>query len=177
MTTTDWIIDIALLAIVFRQIRESRVDIRFVLLPLGLVGYFATKYLHSIPTAGNDLVLIGALVAVGAILGIAGGLVTGVRSDGGKYALVKAGWAAVILWVLGMGSRMAFQVYASHGGAESIGRFSAHHDITTEQAWVTAFVLMAFTEVATRVGTLVIRAGLIQRRRIIAAPAATLIAA
>ena len=117
------------------------------------------------PTAGHDLVLIGSLTVVGAVLGVSGGLVTGVRSDGGRYALVKAGWAAVILWVLGMGSRMAFQLYSSHGGGPSIARFSAHHDITSEQAWVTAFILMAFTEVATRVATLVIRAQRVQRRQ------------
>lgn len=175
MTTTDWIIDIALLAVVFRQIRESRVDLRFVLIPMGLVSYFATQYLHGLPTAGNDLVLIGGLTAVGAVLGIAGGMVTKLRFDG-KHAVIRAGWAAVILWVLGMGSRMAFQFYASHGGGESIGRFSAHHDITTEQAWVTAFILMAFTEVATRVGTLLVRAYLVRRQQPIA-PVRTLIAA
>lgn len=176
MTTTDWIIDLALLAIVFRQLREARVDLRFVLLPLGLVSYFASKYLHAVPTGGNDLVLIGALIAVGAVLGISGGLVTRVRSDG-KHALVKAGWAAVVLWVLGMGSRMAFQLYASHGGGGSIARFSAHHDITTDQAWVTAFILMAFTEVATRVGTLVLRAWQVQRQSQSIVPAKTLIPA
>ena len=175
MTTTDWIIDIALLAIVFRQIRESRVDLMFVLIPLGLVSYFAAKYLHGLPTAGNDLVLVGGLVAMGAILGISGGLVTKLRFDG-KHALIKAGWTAVILWVLGMGSRMAFQLYASHGGGESIAKFSAHHDITSEQAWATAFVLMAFTEVATRVATLLIRSFLVKRQQPVA-PVKTLVAA
>ncbi len=175
MTTTDWIIDIALLAIVFRQIRESRVDLMFVLVPLGLVSYFASKYLHGLPTAGNDLVLIGGLTAIGAILGISGGLVTKLRFDG-RHALIRAGWAAVILWVLGMGSRMAFQLYSSHGGGPSIATFSGHHDITTEQAWVTAFILMAFTEVATRVGTLLVRAYLVKRQQPVA-PVRSLVAA
>lgn len=166
MTTTDWILDIALLAIVFRQLRESRVDVRFVLLPLGIVAFSAHSYLHSLPTAGNDLLLIGGLTTIGAGLGIAGGLATRVRSDGGRHALVKAGWLAAILWVLGMGSRMAFQLYATHGGGESLARFSTRHDITTEQAWVTAFVLMAFTEVATRVITVVIRAWMVQHERV-----------
>ncbi|HEX2904569.1 MAG TPA: hypothetical protein VHO01_14030 [Jatrophihabitans sp.] len=176
MTTTDWILDIALLAIVFRQIRESRVDARFVLIPLALVGYFATKYLHALPTAGNDLVLITTLVAIGAALGIAGGLVTRVRYDG-THALVRAGWLAVVLWVVGMGSRMAFQIYVSHGGGPAVGRFSIEHHITTDQAWVTAFVLMAFTEVATRVGTLVWRAYLVRRRTQPVTPVRTLTAA
>jgi hypothetical protein len=44
-----------------------------VLIPLGIVGFVGHNYLHSIPTAGNDLLLIAVLVAVGATLGIAGG--------------------------------------------------------------------------------------------------------
>jgi hypothetical protein len=64
---------------------------------------------------------------------------------------------AVTLWVLGMGSRMSFQLYSDHGGAGAITRFSVSHHITSSNAWVTAFVLMAVTEVATRVVTIVVR--------------------
>jgi hypothetical protein len=157
MTTTDWIIDIALLLVVFRQIRESHIGTTFVLIPLGLVSLTAHRYLHSIPTAGNDLLLIGLLIAIGAALGIGGGLATRVRSDG-EHALAKAGGIAVFLWLLGMGSRMAFQIWSEHGGASTLTRFSLAHDITTVQAWVAAFVLMALTEVVVRVGVIVYRA-------------------
>lgn len=71
MTTTDWIIDIALVLVVFRQLREGRLDLKTFLIPLGIVAFVAHNYLDSIPTAGNDLVLIGVLMAVGAALGIA----------------------------------------------------------------------------------------------------------
>lgn len=159
MTFTDWLLDIALLLVVFRQIREGRIDRRFVLIPLGIVGFVAHSYLHSIPTAGNDLVLIGVMIGVGALLGIAGGLTTRVRFDG-EHALAKAGWIAATLWILGMGSRMAFVLWSEHGGEPTIARFSRAHDITTQDAWVTAFVLMALTEVGIRVGTIVLRAHL-----------------
>jgi hypothetical protein len=53
MTTTDYLIDIALLLVVFRQIREGRIDARFVLIPLGIVGFVAQSYLRSIPTAST----------------------------------------------------------------------------------------------------------------------------
>jgi hypothetical protein len=36
---------------------------------------------------------------------------------------------------------------AQNGGESAIPRFGGAHDITSSQAWVTAFVLMAFTEV------------------------------
>ena len=55
-----------------------------------------------------------------------------------------------MLWVLGIGFRLAFQEYATHGGASAIARFSAHHAITTGSAWVAAFVLMALGEVLAR---------------------------
>jgi hypothetical protein len=162
MTTTEWITDIALLLVVFRQIRESRLDLPQIALPLGIVAWVAHHYLHSIPTAGHDLVLILALVAVGAALGIAGGIYTRVRFAGGEV-LVKAGLVAGTLWVVGMGARMGFQLWSENGGAGSIERFSVAHQITSDQAWVTALVLMAVTEVVTRISTILIR-GQVARR-------------
>ncbi|MCK9894803.1 hypothetical protein [Frankia sp. AgB32] len=157
MTTTDWILDIVLILVVLRQVREARVDLRFVLLPLGIVSWSAHTYLHSVPTAGNDLVLIALFTLVGTVLGVTGGLATRVRHDG-THPLARAGATAVVLWLVGMGGRLVFQIWASHGGGATLARFSAAHDITTEQAWVTALLLMAFAEVATRIGTIVIRA-------------------
>jgi hypothetical protein len=46
MTTTEWLTDIALLLIVFRQLWEGRVDARFVLFPLGICAFVAHSYLH-----------------------------------------------------------------------------------------------------------------------------------
>ncbi|MFJ8936666.1 hypothetical protein ACIRL0_13310 [Streptomyces sp. NPDC102365] len=156
MTTTDWLTDIALVLVVFRQLREGRLDLRSYLIPLGIVAFVASQYLHTIPTAGNDLVLIGALVGVGAALGVAGGVYTRIRGAGG-HLFIKAGAVSAILWVLGMGARMGFQVWVDHGGADDVGRFSVTHDITTSQAWVAAFVLMALTEVVTRLATIFVR--------------------
>jgi hypothetical protein len=104
MTTTEWITDIALLLIVFRQIKQGRLDAKFVLLPLAIVSFVAVKYLHSIPTDGNDPALIVSLVATGAVLGIGGGIFTRVRVDG-RDVLIKAGAIAAALWVIGMGAR------------------------------------------------------------------------
>ncbi|MFI7382239.1 hypothetical protein [Streptomyces sp. NPDC049813] len=156
MTTTEWITDIALLLVVFRQLREGRLDLRTFLIPLGIVAFVAYSYLDTVPTAGNDLVLIAVLTAVGAVLGIAGGLWTRIRASG-EHLLIKAGAVSATLWVLGMGARMGFQLWTEHGGADTVGRFSAAHAITSEQAWVAAFVLMALTEVVTRLATIYLR--------------------
>ncbi|MGW2864739.1 hypothetical protein [Streptomyces sp. SDr-06] len=157
MTTTEWITDIALILVVFRQLREDRLDLKTFLIPLGIVAYVAYSYLDTIPTAGNDLVLVAALMGVGAALGIAGGVYTRIRTLDG-HTLIKAGAVSAILWVVGMGARMAFQMWVEHGGgAGDVARFSLTHHITSDQAWVAAFVLMAVTEVATRVATIFIR--------------------
>jgi hypothetical protein len=160
MNTTDWITDIVLVLIVFRQLREDRLDRKTFLVPLGIVAFVGFKYLHAIPTGGNDLVLIGTLMAIGAALGIAGGVFTRIRFAGG-HLLIKAGAASAVLWVLGMGARMGFQVWVDHGGADPVARFSLAHDITTDQAWVAAFVLMALTEVVTRVATIFVRSRMV----------------
>lgn len=162
MTTSDWILDIALLLIVLRQVRENRIDRRFWLLPTAIITFVAHKYVHGIPTAGNDLTMVILFVLAGAVLGIAGGLATRLRWDGG-HVLVKAGWLAATLWIVGMGSRMAFYLWSDHGGAPAIAHFSRAHDITTAQTWVTAFVLMAFTEVATRLATIMLRAARVRQ--------------
>ncbi|WUH89609.1 hypothetical protein OG900_05245 [Streptomyces sp. NBC_00433] len=156
MTTTDWITDIALVLVVFRQLREGRLDLKSFLVPLGIVAFVAHTYLDSVPTGGNDLVLIGALMAAGAALGVAGGVYTRIRVAGG-HLLIKAGAVSAILWVAGMGARMGFQVWVDHGGADNVARFSLTHHITSDQAWVAAFVLMALTEVVTRLATIFIR--------------------
>ncbi|MBW8796663.1 MAG: hypothetical protein JF597_24595 [Streptomyces sp.] len=157
MTTTEWITDIALVLVVFRQLREGRLDLRSFLIPLGIVAFVAHQYLDGVPTAGNDLVLIGVLMAVGAALGVAGGVCTRLRIVG-EHVLIKAGAVSAILWIVGMGARMGFQLWTEQGGgADDVARFSATHQITSGQAWVAAFVLMALTEVVTRLATIFVR--------------------
>jgi hypothetical protein len=163
MTTTDWLIDIALLAIVLKQLRGDRIDARFILLPLGLCSYFAYSNLKSIPTAGNDLHLSLIFAGIGITLGVLGGFATRVHLKNGAI-MAKAGLTAAFLWVLGMGFRMGFQIWSTHGGASTLTRFSVNHDITTVQAWVAALVLMAVCEVVFRMAIILVRSQVIRAR-------------
>ncbi|KIF04013.1 membrane protein [Streptomyces sp. RSD-27] len=173
MTATEWITDTALVLIVFRQLREGRLDRRTFLLPLAIVAFVGYSYLDSVPTAGNDLVLIGVLTAVGAALGIAGGICTRIRALDGDL-LIKAGAVSAVLWIAGMGARMGFQAWVEHGGgADDVARFSLAHHITGQQAWVAAFVLMALTEVVTRVATIYVRSRAVRTARPLPVPAPT----
>lgn len=165
MTTTDWIIDIALVLIVFRQLREEPISKATFIVPIAMISFAAKNYLHGIPTAGNDLVLIALFAAVGVVFGLFGGLLTRVRAHQGRV-YIKASAGAAALWVISMGFRLAFAVWSSHpSGRAHLVSFSAAHHITTGQAWVTALILMAFGEVVVRLGTVAVRAWVLSSRR------------
>jgi hypothetical protein len=157
MTFTDYLIDISLVAVVLLQIRARRLSFHSLVIPIGIVAYAATQYLHSIPTAGNDLALIAVCATAGIALGVLTGLSTSVRRGADGHAYAKAGAVAAILWLVGVGTRFAFQVYASNGGGAAIVRFSAQHAITSSAAWTAALVLMAFGEVIARTAVLGVR--------------------
>jgi hypothetical protein len=158
MTFSDYLLDIALIAIVFRQIRESRFDLKMMLLPLIICGIVASQYLHGIPTASNDLILVVTFTAFGALCGLVSALATRIRRNAEGHVLIKAGWVAAGTWVLSMGFRLGFGIWASHGGAVSLARFSSAHHITSGDAWTAALVLMAIGEVVVRTGLLWLRA-------------------
>jgi hypothetical protein len=166
MTTSDYLFDSLLVLLVVRQIRESRLDTPALLLPFGIMAAVGHAYLKSIPTGGHDLLLVAGLALVGVTFGAASALATKVRSDGGRHALVQAGWVAAGTWVASMGARFAFAVWASHGGGPVLYRFSLEHHLDAD-AWTAALVLMAFAEVLARMGILFVRS-----RRVLAAGSA-----
>lgn len=149
MTTFDYLLNIALVALVVLQLRGRRLDRRGLLLPLILVGWAATQYLHGIPTSGNDAVLVALGVGAGLTLGVASARLTRLDVDNDGVPIARATIAAAALWVVGIGGRMGFSLYMQHGGAPTVMRFSQVHHLTG-QGWVTGMVLMAFVEVVSR---------------------------
>ena len=156
MTTTDYLINAVFVLIVLRQARERELDLRSFLIPLAVVAYVAQMYVHSIPTSGNDLVLIAALGTVGLTLGIASGFATHVRAGENGLAVARVGWLAGVLLIAGISSRMVF-VFAIHNGARhAVASFSMAHQIGAA-AWPVALVLMALLEVGTRIAIVQLR--------------------
>ena len=107
-------------------------------------------YLHGIPTAGNDLILLAVFALMGGLIGVASGLTVFMRRGPSGEVLARSGWASGFFWVLGMGSRFAFLVWATHGGVATIASFSAQHSITGNEAWTVALLAMAVFEVCGR---------------------------
>ena len=158
VNATGYIINTILVLLVLRQIRGSRLDLANLVLPVVLVAGAAAYYLRSVPTAGNDIVLDVTLGVTGAMLGFLCALATHVWRGSDGVALAKAGGIAAVLWVVGIGSRMAFAFFSTHGSGPAIARFSFAHSITGANAWIAALVIMALAEVIARLITLRIRA-------------------
>ena len=156
MTTTDYLINGLFVLVVVRQSRERAIDRRSIVAPRVLVFFVAQMYLHSIPTAGNDLVFMGLLASAGVALGLLSGFATHVRAGADGLAIARVGWAAGLLLVAGIGSRMAFAFAIGHGAEPAIRSFSIAHQIGAE-AWPVALVAMAVCEVTTRIVTVQLR--------------------
>lgn len=157
MTLTDYILDLSLIGLVFLQLRGRRLTFHTLILPVVICGWAAYNYLHGIPTAGNDLVLVLLAAGLGITLGALAGLFTKVTAGPDGRPFAKAGAVAAILWVAGVGTRFAFQMYATHGGGNAIERFSASHSITSSEAWVAALILMALGEALVRTAVVAYR--------------------
>jgi hypothetical protein len=162
MTTTDYIIDSLLVLLVLTQIKERSLTTKSLIRPLVLVGVAVLNYLHGIPTAGNDLVLVAALASLGALIGIASAYTLKMRAGDDGEVLARAGWASAFFWVLGMGSRFAFIVWITHGGVGTIAHFSTQHSITSHEAWTVALLAMAVFEVAGRTALVALRRNQLQ---------------
>ena len=157
MTISEYILNIALVGVVALQIRGHRITAARMLFPVVVTLWVASQVLHAVPTAGDDVLLEAVLGLAGLGLGVAAGFATSVRRDGAG-AFAKAGPVAAVLWVFGVGARVAFSLWVTHGGRPAIESFSAIHHITSGAAWACAFILMALAEVVSRTAVLYLRA-------------------
>ena len=164
MTTTDYLINAVFVLVVLRQARERRLDVRGLVAPLVLVFFVAQLYVHSIPTAGNDLLLVGVLASVGLTLGVLCGFATYVRIDRDGFALARVGWLAGCLLIAGICARIVFVFALSHGARPAIRDFSIAHQIGAA-AWPVALVSMALCEVTARLVIVQLRGRALENAR------------
>ncbi len=158
VSIADYVIDILLIAVIFRQVRPHRLTASVILLPMVLLIAAGAIYLRPPFTlGGNDLVLIVILLISGIALGVISGLGDRLWRDSRGTLMARAAALSVVAWVVGMGFRFAFAYYAYHSGGPSMARFSLHHDITGASTWTTALFLMAFGQVVARLAVVQIR--------------------
>jgi len=154
MSATDYLLNGVLIAIVVLQVRGHKMTLRLLVLPIVVVGVVAAEYLHGLPSGTANLTLVFAGALAGLLLGVGCGLATAVYRNAGGQIIGKAGALAAVLWIAGVGARLAFAIYVTHGGSGAVGRFSAAHGITTGEAWVDCLILMALVEILSRTAVL-----------------------
>jgi hypothetical protein len=156
MTITDYLLNAALIGLVVLQIRGHKVTIARLLVPVALTIWGASQFLQTVPTAGGDAALEVSLVFAGCCLGALAALATGIYREG-EGAIAKAGTAAAMLWVVGIGARVGFYIWVTHGGQGAVSSFSASVHVTSGAAWAAGFILMAMAEVVSRTGVLYLK--------------------
>lgn len=157
MSVTDYVIDVLLIVVIFRQVRPHELTPRAALLPLALLVAAGIIYLRPFTLRGNDLALILILAAAGIVLGALSGAADRIWRDETGRLMFRVGVISVLAWVAGMGFRFWFAYYAYHGGGPAVASFSLRHDISGADIWTTALVLMAFGQVLARLGVLQVR--------------------
>jgi hypothetical protein len=157
MTTTDYLINSALVLLVLLQIKERPLTTRDLIRPVVILAIAVGSYFKGIPTAGNDLVLLIVLALVGGVIGVLSGQTVQMRRGEDGEVLARARWLSAFYWVLGMGSRFAFLVWINNGGRATIASFSSAHAITSGEAWTAALLAMAVFEVVGRTAVLALR--------------------
>src|ERR1022692_3241017 len=115
MNINIYVVNAILVLMVVRQIREHRLDVANLAVPVAAVGAAAVFFLHSVPGGGNDIALELLGVSAGAAMGAVGGLATQLRRGADGRPLGRASWLAASTWIGGVGARMAFAFAATHG--------------------------------------------------------------
>ncbi|HEY5143437.1 MAG TPA: hypothetical protein VII98_08055 [Solirubrobacteraceae bacterium] len=157
MTTFDYLLSLLGLAAVLIAMRRRELTDRRLRLQLVIAGLIAAGFLHGVPTAGADGVLVMLGVATGAACAMIGAHATTLELTSAGTVVAHAGRLAFAVTILAFGGRMAFAFAADHGLGPDIARFSASVGIHSQHAWVAALVLMAVTDIALRAAILWVR--------------------
>ena len=149
MTLQTWILILAVFAaVVVTRLGRHRYTRRQRLLTLGVLALLILKYVRGMPTAGGDLAVELICAGIGAAFGFGMLAVTSVEpDDDGREVWVRAGVAYLVLWVVMLGSRVAFAYSASGWDKVGIGRF-LRDDRISSLAITPAFVLMTVASLA-----------------------------
>lgn len=162
MDSTEWIISIALIVAVVRQVRGRKLTLVGLLWPVPLVVWGAINYLGGVPAYSADWMFVAGCCSAGLALGAGCGLLTEVYLEDGAVK-ARARWLAAALWIIGMSGRLAFGLFATTGGAAKIAELSEHLGIHSVNTWASALIAMALVEVIVRSAVLFIRSNRLRR--------------
>ena len=148
MNTIDYLISVALILLVVRQMRPRRLTVVGLMWPLPLIAWAAVDYVKVPELSGNNGLMFAGCTIAGVLFGVGCGVATRIYRENGSCK-VQSTTLALLFWLLGVGGRLAFGIFAEHGGGEWIYTFSISHGLRLE-TWGTALISMALCEVASR---------------------------
>jgi hypothetical protein len=161
MDTTTIIILVAVgLLLSVQQLRYRRFGVRTLALPIVFAVVLWYAYVQGAPTIGNDIDLYLICGAIGAVLGLVGGVLSSMRRDQATGAwLVKGGAVYAGLLLALIGGRLGFAYYAENGGYAAVRQFSIDHAISGQAPIVAALILMVVTTILARLAVVLVRIG------------------
>jgi hypothetical protein len=141
-----------------QQLTYRRFGLRLVAVPLAMAAGFWYFFVQGAPTLYNDMDLYLICGAVGAAIGLLGGILGSLRREPGTGALwVKGGVVYTGLFVLLLGARLAFAYLAEHGWHQQVVQFCLDHHITGQAPIEAAVMLMLVTTILARLAVLLAR--------------------
>jgi hypothetical protein len=163
MSTFDYILGVSALALILFNMRRHELTDRRLRRPVIIAAGICIAFLHGVPTAGADGVLVATCMLIGGTCGAVSAIATRVERNGDTGAVIAAATPlAMAVTGLAFAARMGFAVAATSGLGPAIARFSNEIGVHSAAAWVAALVLMAATD-------LVVRAAILWRRRAVLA--------
>jgi hypothetical protein len=151
MSTIDYILAGAAMALVLWNMRPHPLTDRRLRRPLLIAAVVCFSFLHGVPTTGADGALVALGVVVGAACGLVGALATRIAFDASSGQVIAAATPlAYAVTAVAFGGRLGFAIAATNGLGPAIGRFSHSVGIHSQAAWVAALVLMAVADLVVR---------------------------
>lgn len=161
MDTTTIIILVGVgLFLAIQQLRYRRFGLRTLALPIVLAGVLWYAYVQGAPTIANDMDVYLVCGAIGAVLGLVGGVLSSMRRDeeSGTW-LVKGGAVYAGLLLALIAGRLGFAYYAENGGYAQVRQFCIDHAISGQAPIVAALMLMVITTILARLVVVLVRLG------------------
>lgn len=121
------------------------------------VALIVALFVHSLPTAGNDVSLQLIGTGVGVIFGLVAGVLLPAERAASGEVYTRGGVAYAALWFVLSSARVVFAYGAEHWFPQGLVAFSIEHQLSGADVYANAFVFMSLAMVLARTAVLLTR--------------------
>jgi hypothetical protein len=159
MNSSAWVEIAVIMAItLYNQMGIRKINLFRIIVPIAIALLVGNKYIHAIPMEGSNMAALFIIVIAGVLFGGMLLVTTKVGQDPSGTYYTQAGIPYLIVWILEVGSRLAFANYAQQHPT-AVGHFFISHQLSPEIIGP-AFILMTVTMLVVRVVGILWRAKL-----------------